>query len=114
MRKGRLIAMGLMVTMALTSLTACDIKSDSPIVGKLVGLKSDEIFKVGDLVCTTPEYMLVLMNTQNQYKSDLGQTVDWNIKVQENTTLKDFLMKKVKDEISLKYALAEMAKKNNF
>lgn len=113
MRKGRLIAMGLMVTMALTSLTACDIKSDSPIVGKLVGLKSDEIFKVGELICTTPEYMLVLMNTQNQYKNDLGQTVDWNIKVQENTTLKDFLMKKVKDEISLKYTLAEMAKTNN-
>lgn len=109
MRKRKIAAMMVAASLAVTSLTSCSIKSDTPIIGKIVGLKSDEIFQVDELICTKPEYMLVLMNTANQYKSDFGGIADWNLKVDGDTTLENYVMEKVKEDISVKYALSAMA-----
>lgn len=113
MRKRKLIVIGLVAVMTLLSFAGCNLNSDNNIIDKLVGLKNDEMFKVNELICTTPEYMLALMNTENRYKEDLGGTVDWNTKVDSSTTLREFVLEKVKEEISLKYALAAMAADNN-
>lgn len=109
MKRGRIAALTMASILALTSLTGCSLKSDTPIIGKIVGLKSDQIFKIDELICSKPEYMLVLMNTENQYKSDFGGTVDWSAKVDGKTTLQSYVMEKVKEDISVKYTLAAMA-----
>lgn len=113
MKRKKILALTVAASMAAASLTGCSFKSDTPLIGKIVGLKSDEIFKVDELICSKPEYMLVLMNTANQYKSDFGGTVDWSSKVNDKTTLQSYIMKKVKEDISVKYALAAMAAGKN-
>lgn len=42
------------------------------------GLNKNEVFRIGDAVCTVPEMMVYLTNTQNQYESVYGPEV-WNI-----------------------------------
>lgn len=110
MKKKKIMALAVAVSVTITSLAGCSFKSDTPLIGKIVGLKSDEIFQVDELICSKPEYMLVLMNTENQYKSDFGGTVDWNAKVDDKVTLQSYVMEKVKEDISVKYTLAAMAK----
>lgn len=109
MNKRKLAAVLAAMSLATLSLSGCSFKTDTPIIGKIVGLKSDEIFKVEDLICGKGEYKLVLMNTANQYKKDLGSSADWNSKVDEDTTLENYVMEKVKEDISVKYTLAAMA-----
>lgn len=109
MNKRKIAAVLVAVSLAATSFSGCSFKSDTPIIGKIVGLKDNEIFKVNELICGKAEYMLVLMNTANQYKSDFGGIADWNSKVDEDTTLESYVMEKVKEDISVKYALAAMA-----
>lgn len=111
MRK-KIAVFGVITALSVTSLTGCGLKSNGTIIDKLTGLKSDEMFKIGELKCMTPEYMLVLMNIQNQYKKDLGEALDWNIKLDDNTKLQDFIIEKARDDISLKYALSAMAVEN--
>ena len=43
------------------------------------------------------------MNYVNKYKKDFGGKVDWNAKVDKDTTLKDFVMEKVKEDMTVKY-----------
>ena len=42
------------------------------------GLGKDEVFRISDEVCTLPELMVYLTNTQNQYESVYGAQV-WNV-----------------------------------
>lgn len=112
MRKQRLTAIVAAVVLATVSFSGCGVKSDTPVIGKLMGLDENQIFQVEELICTKPEYALVLMNTQNQYRNDFGGTVDWNVKFDNNTTLQNFVMEKVKEDITVKYTLAALAEKN--
>lgn len=109
MKRKKVIAVGVAIAMSLSTFTGCGIKTDTPIIGKIVGLSGNEIFKVDELICTEPEYKLVLMDTQNKYKKDFGGSVDWNAKIDDKTTLQNYLMKKTKEDISVKYTLAAMA-----
>lgn len=108
MRKEKIVALGLALIMASSSLTGC--KTDTPIIGRFIGLENNEVFMVDELICTDAEYKLVLMNTQNTYKKDLGSISDWNVQVDEETTLETFIKEKVKEDITVKYTLAAMAK----
>ena len=109
MKKNKMAALGLATVFAMTLITGCSVKSDTPIIGKIAGLGNDQIFEVDNTICSKPEYMLILMNTENQYKSDLGGVVKWNTKIDKDTTLQEYIMEKVKEDITVKYTLAAMA-----
>lgn len=47
----------------------------------------DELFRIGEISCTLPEYMVYLTNMQNKYESALGAQI-WDVKF-ENTTLEE-------------------------
>lgn len=99
----------LVLVMAMTSILVAGCKTDTPIIGRFVGLENNEIFVVDELICTDSEYKLVLMNTQNTYKKDLGSISDWNVQVDDEYTLETFIKEKVKEDITVKYALSAMA-----
>lgn len=105
----KIMAYIMTLTVMAVSFSGCSFKTDTPLIGKIVGLKSNEIFKVDELICTKPEYMLVLMNMENQYKNDFGGNIDWNTKIKGETTLQDYVMEKVKEDVSIKYTLSAMA-----
>lgn len=107
MRKRKIIALGLTLAIASVSIVGC--KTDTPIIGRFIGLESNEIFIIDQLICSDAEYKLVLMNTQNTYKKDLGGIEDWNVLVDNETTLEVFIKEKVKEDITVKYTLAAMA-----
>jgi foldase protein PrsA len=113
MRTKKIAAFTMAAVLTAVSVTGCGIKSDTPLIGKIVGLKSDQIFQIEDLICSKQEYMIVLMNTENQYKSDFGGTIDWNTKIDGEETLQTYILKKVKEDISIKYTLAAMAETKN-
>ena len=109
MKIKKMAACVLAASVMIASFSGCTLKTDTPVIGKIVGLKSDEIFQIDELVCSRQEYMLVLMNTENQYKSDFGGSVDWNTKIKGKTTLQNYVMEKVKEDLSVQYTLAAMA-----
>lgn len=111
--KKKIVALGLVVALSVSSLTGCSFNSKTPVIGKIVGLGSSEMFKIDKEVCSKQEYMLVLMDTAGTYKADFGGKVDWNAKVSDNQTLQSYVMQKVKEEITVKYTLASMAKERN-
>lgn len=58
--------------------------------GKVIftgAFEEDELFRIGEVSCTMPEYMVYLTNMQNKYESALGAQI-WDVKF-ENTTLED-------------------------
>ena len=109
LNKKNIAALGMVCVMSITMFTGCKVSSDTPIIGKILGLSSDEIFEVDNLICSDDEYKMVFMNYINKYKNDFGGKIDWNAKVDKETTLKDFLMEKVKEDITVKYAMSAMA-----
>lgn len=111
--KKNIAVLGMVGVLSLSMLTGCKVNSDIPIIGKILGLNSDEVFEVDQLVCSDNEYKLVFMNYVNKYKSDLGGEIDWNAKIDKETTFKDFLMEKVKEDITVKYTLSAMAETEN-
>ena len=58
-------------------LTAC---GDGSKIVFTKGLGKDEVFRIGDSVCTVPEMMVYLINTRNQYENVYGSQV-WKITV---------------------------------
>ena len=111
--KKKIVALGLVVALSVSSLTGCSFNSKTPVIGKIVGLGSSEMFKIDKEVCSKQEYMLVLMDTAGTYKADFGGKVDWNAKVSNNQTLQSYVMQKVKEDITVQYTLASMAKERN-
>lgn len=111
--KKKIVALGLVVALSVSSFTGCSFNSKTPVIGKIVGLGSSEMFKIDKEVCSKQEYMLVLMDTAGTYKADFGGKVDWNAKVSDNQTLQSYVMQKVKEDITVKYTLASMAKERN-
>lgn len=57
-------------------LTGCG-KSDVRVIFT-TGFGSDEVFRIEDIRCTTPELMVYLTNTQNQYENVYGSEV-WEV-----------------------------------
>ena len=111
MIKKKVIALGISMVMATTVLSGCGLKSDTPVVGDLFGLKSDEAFVVDKLICSVSEAKLIILNSANKYKNDFGGIVDWSQKL-EKTTLGDFVKDEVKNDISITYPMAALADKD--
>ncbi|MDE5891550.1 MAG: peptidylprolyl isomerase, partial [Acetatifactor sp.] len=62
------------------------------------GFREDEVFRIGKISCTLPEFMVYLTNTQNQYENVYGGQI-WNVEF-EGVTLED----NVKDIVLAKIA----------
>lgn len=58
--------------------TACGVEENGTKVIFTTGMGKDEVFRIGGSVCTVPEMMVYLTNTQNQYESVYGPEV-WNV-----------------------------------
>lgn len=68
-------------------LTACGENGSGTKVVFTTGFGRDEVFRIGSGVCTVPEMMVYLTNTQNQYESVYGPEV-WNVSL-EGVTLEE-------------------------
>lgn len=112
-RNKSVIVLGIAMILIFSMLTGCKIKSDNPIIGRIMGLGGNEVFKIEDLVCSKTEYKLVFMDYANKYKKAFGNSVDWDSRIDDELTLKDFVMNKVKEDISVRYTLSKMAESNN-
>lgn len=62
------------------------------------GFDRDEVFRIGRSSCTLPEFMVYLVNTQNQYENVYGEEI-WNVE-SGGMTLED----NVKDTVLAKLA----------
>ena len=113
MKKNKFLISVMILTATMTAVTGCGIKTDTPIVGKIAALNSDEVFEVGELVCPKEEYMILFMNNQNLYKKNFGGKIDWNAAAAENKTLQDVVKEQTKEELSVIYSLADWAQKNH-
>lgn len=102
------LCVGLAALLVMASLCACS-KEDMP--GKVVfttGFGSDELFRIGDISCTMPEYMLYLTNMQNDYESVFGTRI-WDVTYEETTledNIKDIVLAQIAQMKSI-YLLAQ-------
>lgn len=103
----KVLALTMIGAVAITGV-GCDIKTDTPVIGKFVGLKDNEIIKIGSSICTAEETKIVLMNLQNQYKKDFGQDVVWKQQMGD-TTMEEYILDKVKSDLSVVYAMSALA-----
>lgn len=112
MKFRKIVALGLILSMSTSMLIGCGCacNSDTPIIGTFFGLEDDQVFKVNKLICNKPEYMLQVLNTANKYKAGFGGKVDWNSKVTKDQTLSEYILDKVKEDVSVKYTMSSMAK----
>lgn len=76
--KRRLPVLLLLAFLFLLPLTACGDEDSGTQVIFTTGMGKDEVFRIGSSVCTAPEMMVYLTNTQNQYESVYGPDV-WNV-----------------------------------
>ena len=64
----KILCMGLCTLLLMGIFSAC---GDDDSKGKVIfttGFGADELFRIGDISCTMPEYMLYLTNMQNEYE----------------------------------------------
>lgn len=95
------------VFLAFSWLTACGDENGAKVVFT-TGLDKDEVFRIGNAVCTVPEMMVYLTNTQNQYESVYSPEV-WNISVEGVTleeNVKETVLAKIA-QIKAMYLLAQ-------
>ncbi len=53
------------------------------------------------------------MDYVNKYKKDFGGDIDWNAKINNDLTMKEYIMDKAKEDISVKYTISSMAEEKN-
>ena len=102
-KKRKICGWVLALIMCLMSLTACS----SARVVFTTGYGEDEVFKIDSAVCTLPEFMVYLTNTQNQYENVYGPEV-WNVSLDGVTleeNVKEMVLAKIA-QIKTMYLLA--------
>jgi len=95
-KKGIIIALAGLLT--ASSMAACGNSEEEVPSGLFSGLAKNELFRVGDVSCSLPEYMVFLTNTQNQYENVYGSEI-WDVALGEVT-----LEENVKDTVLAKIA----------
>lgn len=80
------ICLGLTMLLLTGSMCACSGEDRGKVIFT-TGFASDELFRIGDISCTMPEYMLFLTNMQNEYEGVFGTQI-WGVTFEE-TTLED-------------------------
>lgn len=111
MRLSKRIAMATCAGVISLTCVGCDIKTDTPVIGNIMGLTDEQALKMGDLICSTDEVKVVLMNLQNSYKKDFGGQVSWEQNLGD-TTLEEFILDKVQMDLSVVYAVSAIATQN--
>ena len=96
LRYGRLAGIVLAIILAAVSLCACGREGEYSRVVFTTGFGKDEVFRIGRSSCTLPEFMVYLVNTQNQYESVYGEEI-WTVEL-GGMTLED----NVKDTVLAK------------
>ena len=103
-RLGKAISGCLIFMICLIGATACS----SARVVFTTGFSEDEVFRIDSAVCTLPEIMVYLTNTQNQYEDVYGKQV-WNVSLEGVTleeNVKEMVLAKIA-QIKTMYLLAQ-------
>ena len=103
-RKRRICGLVLALMLCLTCFAACS----SARVVFTTGYGEDEVFRIDSAVCTLPEFMIYLTNTQNQYENVYGPEV-WKISLDGVTleeNVKEMVLAKIA-QIKTMYLLAQ-------
>ncbi len=82
--------------LSLSVLCGCGDGEGSRVVFT-AGLEKDEVFRIGDEICRTPEMMVYLTTTQEQYESVYGEKI-WNTALDGVTleeSVKEIVLEKV-------------------
>lgn len=98
LRYRRLTGVLMALALAVFSLCACGREREYSRVVFTTGFDRDEVFRIGRSSCTLPEFMVYLVNTQNQYENVYGEEI-WNVE-SGGMTLED----NVKDTVLAKLA----------
>ncbi len=85
--KNRMIAAGLIAVLMMTGITACGGDGGGTRVVFTTGFGKNEVFRIGNEVCTRAEVMVYLTNTQNQYENVYGAEI-WNTEL-DGVTLEE-------------------------
>lgn len=94
----------LVPVLCLGGITACG----SAKVVFTTGFGDDQVFRIDSVVCTLPEVMVYLTNTQNQYENVYGVEV-WNVALEDVTleeNVKEMVLAKIA-QIKTMYLLAQ-------
>lgn len=94
----RLLGCLLAAVLAAAPLCGCGRDGEYSRVVFTTGFGKDEVFRIGRISCTLPEFMVYLTNTQNQYENVYGEEI-WNVEL-EGVTLED----NIKDTVLAKIA----------
>ena len=101
------VCVGFAVLLMTGSLCACGDSQRGKVVFT-TGFAEDELFRIGEVSCSLPEYMLYLTNTQNQYEEVFGKEI-WQVTFEETTfedNVKDIVLAKIAQMKSV-YLLAK-------
>lgn len=104
------IAVVLVIILTAGLLAACGEGSGTKVVFT-TGFGKNEVFRIGSIGCTTPELMVYLTTTQNQYESVYGAEV-WDVSLDGVTleeNVKETVLAKIA-RIKTMYLLAEEKK----
>ncbi len=99
---------GLLVVLLIGSLCACSEDDDRGKVVFTAGLGKEELFRIDEVSCTLPEYMLYLTNTKNRYEDVFGSKI-WEVTYEGTSfedNMKDILLAKIAQMKSV-YLLAQ-------
>jgi len=102
--------LGIVVIIVLFGIlfSACGKKKDGSKVVFTKMLGKNEIFRVGDEICTTPEMMIFMTTTQKEYEQVYGDKI-WNTSL-DGVTLEEYVKEKVLEkaaQIKSMYLLAK-------
>lgn len=106
--KKNLIKFILTLCLLMTGFTGCSLKPGNTGLGVQNSLGKDEIFRIGNAVCTSKEYMLYLTNIQNQYEKVYGKEI-WDIST-ESGLLRENVKQSALAKISQVKAMSLLAK----
>lgn len=103
----RIIKLGAVLSAFLFFLTACGEKNTTVVL--TTGFKKDEVFKIETAVCTLPEIMVYLTNTQNQYETVYGEEI-WSVSL-DGVTLEENVKETVLARMAQVKSMNLLAKK---
>ena len=94
----KIVIIALTGILVIGGAAACGNSEEEAATGLFSGFGKNELFRIGDVSCTMPEYMVFLTNTKNQYEHVYGSEI-WGVALGE-VTLED----NVKDTVLAKIA----------
>lgn len=97
-----------MLGMLLLFLSACGKDGQGPMIVLTTGMGEDEIFRIENEICTLPEIMVYLTNTQNQYEEVFGAEI-WKTSL-DGVTLEENVKEMVLARIARVKTLKLLAK----